>query len=386
MPALMQSPPGPLTRIDDREYLYFGGTSYLGLAGRPSVIEAGVRALRKYGVHTATSRTGYGNNPSTLAVEEEAARFFGKSSSFYFGSGYMSNHILISLALDILPEATVFTERSSHFCVLEASRLGKKDPVLFDWDRLESLEIQINEKGKGPVIVMADAVSPVTGRLAPVEDYLAILSRGDSAAILILDDAHGIGVLGDAGRGRLELAGLWDRVNESIDPVSVPIFMGATLSKALGGFGGIIPGSTEFVERAKAASDYFGGASAPASAEAACTAEALKIVQQEPDLRLQLLENSLHLRSGLAKLGLDPLPHPTAHLGMPIGSKESMLSLHEKLKERGIILPYISRYVGIPKSGAMRFAVFSNHTRSQIDLLLQELNTWMSFATTDGHG
>ena len=377
MPALMQSPPGPLTRIDDREYLYFGGTSYLGLAGRPSVIEAGVRALRKYGVHTATSRTGYGYNPSTLAVEEEAARFFGKSSSFYFGSGYMSNHILISLALDILPEATVFVERSSHFCVLEASKLGKKDPVLFDWDRLESLEIQVKEKEKGPVIVMADAVSPVTGRLAPVEDYLAILSRGENGAILILDDAHGVGVLGDAGRGRLELAGLWDRVNESLDPANLPIFMGATLSKALGGFGGIIPGSTEFVERAKVASDYFGGASAPATAEAACTAEALKVVQQEPDLRLQLRENSLHLRAGLVKLGLEPLPHPTAHLGMPIGSKESMLSLHEKLKERGIILPYISRYVGIPKSGAMRFAVFANHTRSQIDQLLQELGGWI---------
>ncbi len=152
--------------------------------------------------------------------------------------------------------------------------------------------------------------------------------------------------------------------------------MGATLSKALGGFGGIVAGSAEFIEAARRASDYFGGASAPATAEAACTAEALRVVQHEPELRRRLQENSLRLRAGLERMGVNPLKDPTAHLGLALGSKESMLLLHERLKEQGILLPYISRYVGIPASGAMRFAVFANHTTEQIDRLLEELEFW----------
>lgn len=372
----MQCPPGPITKIDGRDFLYFGGTSYLGLAARESVIEAGVQALRKYGVHTATSRTGYGYNPPSLAVEEEAARFFGKPAAFYFGSGYMSNHILVSLALKLIPDAKIFVESTSHFCVLEASRLGSQAPELFDFHQMDRFHTKLHEDQKRPVIVMADAVSPVTGRLAPVLDLIHAIEEG-SGGILILDDAHGVGVLGESGRGRLEMAGVWDRVNSSLDPEHCPIFMGATLSKALGGFGGIVAGSVEFVEKARTASDYFGGASAPATAEAACTAEALKVVQREPELRLRLRENSLRLRAGLQRMGLNPLKDPTAHLGLPLGSQESMLQLHERLKDRGILLPYISRYVGIPASGAMRFAVFANHTAEQIDYLLKELEFWI---------
>src|SRR5512137_1139284 len=92
---MMESAPGPVTVIDGRRHFYFAGTGYLGLAGHPEVVEAACAAVRSYGVHTATSRRGFGNNPVTLEVERRAAEFFGTEDAFYFSSGYASNHILL---------------------------------------------------------------------------------------------------------------------------------------------------------------------------------------------------------------------------------------------------------------------------------------------------
>ena len=92
----MQSAPGPETIIDGARYLYFGGTSYLGLAAHPEVIEAACAALRQFGVHSATSRGRFGTNPPVLAVEQRAAEFFGAEEAFYFGSGYSANHIMVA--------------------------------------------------------------------------------------------------------------------------------------------------------------------------------------------------------------------------------------------------------------------------------------------------
>src|SRR5208283_2272605 len=128
-PPLMEGPPGALTRIDGKEYLYFGGTGYLGLAGHPEVIDAACEALRCYGIHTATSRSGYGNSPLTLEVERLAAKFFATAGAFYFASGYVSNHVLIQAVADRAD--VVLADESAHFCLVEASRLVGQPLVRF---------------------------------------------------------------------------------------------------------------------------------------------------------------------------------------------------------------------------------------------------------------
>ena len=119
---VLQSAPGPRVIIDGREYLYFAGTSYLGLAGRAEIIEAACEAVRRYGVHTATSRSGFGNNPATLAAEHFAAQFFGTEDAFYFVSGYVGNHILVQ-ALAGTADA-VFIDELAHYSLNEAARLA----------------------------------------------------------------------------------------------------------------------------------------------------------------------------------------------------------------------------------------------------------------------
>ena len=133
-PHLMESPPGAETLIDGRRYFYFGGTGYLGLAGHPEVIEAACDAVRRYGLHTATSRAGFGTNPATLAVERRVAEFFAVEAAFYFVSGYVGNHILVS-ALAGRCDA-VWMDEAAHFSLREAALLtGRPVTRLKAWRR-----------------------------------------------------------------------------------------------------------------------------------------------------------------------------------------------------------------------------------------------------------
>lgn len=368
--SIMQSAPGPETVIDGERYLYFAGTSYLGLAAHPEVIEAGCDAMRRYGVHTATTRSRFGTNPPVLEVERRAAEFFGTEDAFYFSSGYVANHIMVA-ALASDAEA-VLVDEAAHYCVLEAARVAGLPVETFRHRDANDLARRAQDKSR--VLVMTDAVGPSSGTLAPVTDYQRALV-GCSRALLLFDDAHGFGVLGREGRGLLDELGLWPQVNRLPQSQGVSLFVCGTLAKALGGFGGIIPGTREFVARARASSHYFDGSSAPASAVAGATAKALEIVAAEPGLRALLRENTLRLRAGLRRLGLAVSESATANLGVTVGNAANMQRLHEALKARGILVPYVGTYSGIPPEGVLRFAVFASHTDAQIDRLLAELGS-----------
>jgi 8-amino-7-oxononanoate synthase len=366
--SIMQSAPGPETVIDGVRYLYFGGTSYLGLSNHPEVVEAGCAALRQFGVHSATTRARFGTNPPVLEVERRAAEFFGTEDAFYFGSGYLSNHILVAaFAADA---DVVLVDEAAHYCVLEATRLAGKPVHTFRHrDPADLAEVA---KRHDRVLVMADSVNPSTGTVAPVREYLAALA-GRAHATLLLDDAHGFGVLGEHGRGLLDEPGLWPHVNGGSPVNGVRVCVGGTLAKALGGFGGIIPGTNEFVERARKSSHYFDGASAPASAEAGATAKALEIVMREPELRSRLRANVRHVRAGLRQLGLTVPDDDMANFGVTIGEAADMKRIHEALKARGLMLPYVGAYSGLPPEGVLRIAIFATHTTEQLDRLLAEL-------------
>lgn len=368
MPHLIQSQSGPETLIDDVRYLYFGGTSYLGLQTRPEVIEAGCSALREFGLHTGTSRAGFGTSRPLLEVESQAAAFFGTDAAFYFSSGYVSNHIMVSaLAKDI---DTVIVDDGSHFCVQEAAMMSGKEVVTFAHRDPEDLARVVD--GRGRVLIMADAVGPSAGTVAPVMSYLSVLSRC-AGATLLLDDAHGFGVLGRNGRGLVDSLGLWQHVNGGDPADGVRLCVCGTLAKALGGFGGIIPGTTEFIERVRTASHYFDGASPQPPAVTAAAARALQIVMAEPELRAKLRANTLRLRDGLRAMDLEVPDTETAHFGVTLANADRMRSVHLDLKSRGILVPYVPAYSGIPAEGVLRIAVFATHSSEQIDQLLDVL-------------
>jgi 7-keto-8-aminopelargonate synthetase-like enzyme len=369
----MEGPPGALTLIDGKEYLYFGGTGYLGLAGHPEVIHAACEALRRYGIHTATSRSGYGNNPLTLEVERRSAEFFGAAGAFYFVSGYVGNHILIQAAAD--RAEVVLADESAHFCLTEASHLLGRPVETFchrDPDDLRQKLLKRAGQGQRP-LVLTDGVFSISGAVAPIDQYVELL-REYGTATLLVDDAHGTGTIGHNGRGSLEYLGLWsEEVNADPARDGLGVYVCGTLSKAVGGFGGVLPGSLALLDRVRQTSHYYEGASAPMSAAAGATAKALEIVLREPQLRQRLDQNARRLRGGLRTLGLAVDDWPTPIIGLSIGSSENMRRVHDELRRAGIIVPYFAAYSGTGPAGRLRIAVFATHTDEMLDKLLAEL-------------
>ena len=367
--SVMGSPPGAETIIDGKPYLYFAGTGYLGLQGDPRVIEAGCEALRKYGVHTATSRGGFGDNPVTLEVERLAANFFGTEDAFYIATGYAGPTILTDqqVTFDLIA-----IDEHSHFASLDAARLAIEQSggtlIRFrhgDADHLREL-LKAHAAAEPRVLVMCDGVSPVLGDVSPVRAYLSVINAFDAGPVaLLVDDAHGVGVLGDNGRGTIEL--------EAADLESV--LLCATLSKALGGFGGIIPGSAKTIARLKAGSSWYNGASAPPAAAAGATAKALEIVLAEPQLRQKLHANVAYLKTGLRKLGLDVADTPVPIIPLQIGDAANMRRIADELKQRGLIIAYIASYSGVGPEGCLRIAVFATHTTAMLDRLIDGLRS-----------
>jgi 8-amino-7-oxononanoate synthase len=367
---LMESAPGPEVIIDGRRYFYFGGTSYYGLHGHPEVIAAGCEGFRKYGFHTATSRAGFGNSRPLLEVERRAAEHAGREAGFHFSSGYASNHILVQA---IPRPGAIFIDEAAHFCVAEAARLPGVPVHSFRMRDAADLQGKLGAHlppGTSP-LVMSDGVVPATGELPPLDDYVRVLG-GFAPATLLVDDAHGLGVLGDHGRGSLEHLGLDDTANGRTAREGVSILCGGTLGKAMGGFGGIITGSAEFMKRVRDSSHYHDGASAPPSPVATATAKALELIANDPSFRETLRRNTLHLRQGLRALGLNVHGVPSAQVGVAIGTAANMARLHRELRERGFMVP-VTSYAATGPEGIMRFAACSGHTPQMIDDLLISL-------------
>ena len=373
---VMQSPPGAETVIDGRRYIYFVGTGYLGLQGHPEVIRAAGEAAQQYGIGSATSRAGFGDTPPLLEVERLAARFFGSDEAFYFVSGYLGNEILVRMigaGVD-----AVFVDRGSHYCVVEAAHLigmpvhpfAHRDPD----DLAEKLRTEL--PGGGRPLVMSDGVFAALGSIAPVVQYRELLREYPGSA-MIVDDAHALGVLGDNGRGTFEHAGLGgDGVNVDLPgrdrPGSPCLLMCGTLSKAVGGFGGIVPGNAKIMEGIKSTSHYYEGASAMPVPVAAATAKALEILLAQPELRMRLHENVRSLKTGLRRLGLETDDTPVPIISLGVGDGANMQRIQRELAERGIMIAYRATYSGLGPEGAIRVAVFATHTKEQIDRLLDE--------------
>jgi len=369
----MESPPGAETVIDGRRFLYFAGSSYLGLHGHPEVIEAACDALRAHGLHTATGR----ENPPLGDVAEAAVRFFDTSSGLYVGSGYGSNSVVAD-ALEATFDA-VFVDELAHYSVRDATLLSGRPVHVYASRDVGSLaEVLRRHLGPGDrPLVMTDGVFPDFGWVAPVSGYIEVLTDYPGAA-LCLDDSHSFGILGENGRGTFEHAGLWRRCAESSpdDTSVIRLFVCGTLSKAMGGFGGLVPGSEGVVQAARDRSRYWRGSASPTAPAAAATATAMEFVRMNPELREQLRYNIRAVRQGLRDLGLDVADLPTANVAVQVGDAENMARISCELEERGIIVPYFSDYSDIPKGdGCLRIAVFATHTPDMIEGLLETLST-----------
>lgn len=388
---VLQSPPDAVVTIDRREYLYFVGTGYLGLQNHPEVIGAACLATERYGIHSATTRAGFGNSPPVLEAERRAAELYAAEAAFYFAAGYAGNAVLMNVLQERFD--LLLIDELSHFSVVEAARQSRLPARTFrhrDADDLAATIARHIRPGMKPLL-LTDGVFSVRGTIAPLTDYRQELSRYAGAGMMI-DDAHAVGVLGLNGRGTPEHFGLPNAVNSNVGPLpaacnqadsdprlptsnpdDVSMFLTATASKALGGFGGIIPGSREFIELVRRSSHWFDGASAPPAGAAAATAKAVEIVMADADRRARLHANVHKMKHGLRGLGFDADDSPVPIVLLRLGDAENMRRIQSELMRRGVAVAYLSAYSGLDAEGGLRIAVFTTHTDAMIERLIDEL-------------
>lgn len=362
---IFESAPGPKVIINNREMDYFCGCGYLGLQGHPELIEAASQAVRKYGLGSATSRLGYGNNAPLLAVERNAAKFFETESALYYSSGYMGNSILLQGLSDDYD--MIFMDKDSHYSIRDGASIIGKPVVPFIHCDADDLEAQLR-KHLGPAqrpLVISDGVFPISGRIAPIPDYLKILQSYDPFLICV-DDAHVTGVIGKKGHGTFEYYGISDS----------RLFSCGTLSKALGGYGGIIAGDEALRNKLIKKSHMVFSSSPPPTPIAAASAKALDILTHHPELRHQLWDNVAHAKKGLRTLGfqIDKTPVPIICLSSETISLER---LPQELLSKSLAISrwYANSqaYSSVPPNGALRIAIFATHSREQIDRLIDAI-------------
>jgi len=359
----LQSPPGSKAIINDREVDYFCGFSYYSLQSHPNLIQAATDAMNRYGINAGTSRAGYGNNPIFQTVEQQSAHFFAAESALYYVSGYLGNAILLQ---GLTPDYDIiFADHECHYSILDGAAMARKPLVTFAHRNSRDLTLQLEthlKPGQRPLVI-TDGVFPTSGELAPLADYDKVLSNYPDS-ILCVDDAHAYTVLGEQGRGTLEYFGIQGPRRYSC----------GTLSKAVGGHGGIITGNSAFIEQLHTHCKILIGASSVPIPAAAASAAGLDILIDNPQMRQQLWDNVAYAKRALRQLGFDNIPDTPVPIICLSSDGVDWSAVQEKLFEKNIAVQYIpgGSYTSAPKNGAIRIAIFSGHTKVQIDRLVEE--------------
>jgi len=356
----MGSPVGPRMVINRREVDYYCGTSYYTLHGDPRVIDAACEAIRQYGLGPATLM----NAPPYQEVVERASAFFETETAVYVISGYLADMVLVqALSADY---DVVFADARSHYSVFDGLHATGKRLVHFRHKDADDLALKLRNHLKlGEIpLVMSDGVFPTTGVIAPLRDYVEVLSPYDDA-LLCVDDSHAIGVIGEEGKGTFEYLGLR----------GPRLYLVGTLSKAVGGVGGIVPGSQQLMEKIRQHSRVPVGASPASVAAAAAAAMGLRILSEHPEMRKLLWSNVARVRGGLRKLGLDVGTSPVPIVSIQSTPGLDVERLFQELDKRDIVVAHVAArgYSDAPNVDALRIAVFSTHTEAQIDCLLDSM-------------
>lgn len=367
---VLEGPQAPHAAVDGRERLGFCSNDYLGLANHPEVIAALKRGADHYGVGSGAAHLVNGHSLAHHALEEELAAFTGRERALLFSTGYMANLGVVN-ALCGRGDA-VFEDRLNHASLIDAGLLSQAKLQRYAHADMDALAARLEPSDAGERLILTDGVFSMDGDLAPLGQMAELARRHD--AWLMVDDAHGFGVLGETGAGSLEHLGL--------SPGQVPILM-ATLGKALGTFGAFVAGSEELIEYLinEARTYIFTTALPPALAEA--TRASLRLVQAESWRRDHLADLVTRLRQGAEQLGLELMPSSTPIQPLVVGDAERALAASNALWEQGILVTAI-RPPTVPKGSArLRITLSAAHSEADVDGLLAALESLRGMLSVD---
>jgi 8-amino-7-oxononanoate synthase len=358
---------GVHARVDGRDLLTFCSNDYLGLAQHPAVTQALCDAANRWGAGSGASHLVSGHCSEHHALEEELADFVGRPRALLFSTGYMAN---LAIATTLLGRGDrVCEDRLNHASLLDAglasgarfSRYAHADAAAL---RRRLQRSATHDKAPRRTLVLTDGVFSMDGDLAPLPE-LARACR-ESGAVLVVDDAHGCGVLGATGAGSIEACGLGGE--------DVPVLMG-TLGKAFGTFGAFVAGEPALIETLLQRARTYIYTTALPPAVAAATRAALRTARSEPERRATVLARAQAFAAGCAHLGLSLLPSATPIQPIVLGSEQAACAASAALRELGIWVPAIRPPTVPAGSSRLRCTFSATHTAQHVQQLLDALRT-----------
>jgi len=370
---VLDGPQGVNVTLDGREYLSFCSNDYLGLANHPEVVAAFHQGLDRYGAGSGAAHLITGHSRAHHELEEALADFVQRPRALLFSTGYMANlGVLAALAGR---GNQVFEDRGNHASLLDGARLSGARLVRYRHADAADLARRLASAGGTDNVVATDGVFSMDGDIAPLPALAETAAA--HAAWLLVDDAHGLGVVGSQGRGSLEAFGLGIQ--------QVPILVG-TLGKAFGTFGAFVAGSDDLIETLiqEARTWIYTTASPPAIAVATLAALRLVVTQDWRRAHLQSLVS--RFRAGAAQLGLTLCDSATPIQPVLAGTPQAALQWSRALREAGILITAI-RPPTVPEgTSRLRVTFSAAHSEVQVDRLLDALQQTQVASKNAGHG
>ena len=356
----LEAPCGPLAVVDGRQLISFCSNDYLGLANDPALIDAACAGARNWGVGSGASHLVSGHQAPHEALEQKLAAFTGFPRALLFSTGYMAN-------LGIVPALVgrgdaVFSDKLNHASLIDAIQLSRAESKRYPHVDLAALERLLAASKATRKLILTDAVFSMDGDLAPLPAMLELAERFD--AWLVIDDAHGFGVLGPQGRGSLAHCALAQSQRV--------IYMG-TLGKAAGASGAFVCAHEAVIEwlLQRARTYIFTTGSSPLIACALLAS--LELIEKGDARRAHLRQLTAQLRDGLADTRWQLLPSPTAIQPVIIGDNFAALRVANALYERGLWVPAIRPPTVAKGTARLRVSLTAAHTKAQVAMLVDAL-------------
>lgn len=340
--------------MNGQKTVMIGSNNYLGLTSHPDVINAGIEALKKYGTGCSGSRFLNGTLDEHILLEKELAEFLHKEATVTFSTGFQSNLGIISAICG--RNDVIIGDKENHASIYDACRLSYAKLLRYEHSDMEDLERQLKSvpEDKG-ILIVTDGVFSMGGDICKLPEIVQLAKK--YGARIMIDDAHGLGVLGEHGRGTAEHFGLEDDVD---------IYMG-TFSKSLASLGGYMAAKKDVVEYVRHNSRPFIFSASITPASVACARASLKILREHPERVRALREVSDYMRAGLKAKGVKIIEATTPIIPIYTYTNERTFLACKMLQERGVYVnPCVSPAVPVGQS-LLRTSYTATHTHEQLD-------------------
>ena len=341
--------------INGRRTILVGTNNYLGLTFNNECINASHHATRNYGTGTTGSRLANGSYADHAALESDLAEFYGVDKAIVFSTGYTANLGMISALVG--SGDTIVLDEHCHASIYDGCKLSGANVIHFRHNQASDLDKRLHRLGEQALIIV-EGIYSMNGDRAKLKELVAVKNKYGS--ILLIDEAHSLGVLGETGRGLSQEADVEDQVD----------FITGTFSKSLAGIGGYCVSRHAELDAIRVLSRPYIFTASPSPATIASTRAALKVIRNTPALRHQLWENATFLYQGLEALGFEIGSEISPVIAVNVGERDHAISLWKKLFDRGVYVNLVLPPATPDHNCLLRCSVSAAHTRAQLNVVL----------------